>query len=77
MSAASDLRQRPRVNSDAPFRPLPLPARAATVIQTDVEAIAVAHRLAEQFATGAAEREGGGGEGADDGGRDPGGQQAV
>jgi SfnB family sulfur acquisition oxidoreductase len=57
MSAAFDPRQRPRVNSTAPFRPLPFPARPAMVIRTDAEAIAAAHRLAEQFAVGAAERD--------------------
>jgi len=57
MSPAFDLRAAPRVNSPEPFAALPRPAAAAHVIASDAEAIAVAERLAAQFATGAALRD--------------------
>ena len=57
MSAVLDLSFAPRVNSPAPFVPLPQPAQPAHVIASDAEAIEVAHRLAADFATGAALRD--------------------
>jgi SfnB family sulfur acquisition oxidoreductase len=57
MSAALDLSRAPRVNSPAPFAPLPLPTVPAHVIASDAEAIAVAERLAAAFAPGAALRD--------------------
>ena len=57
MSPAFDLRAATRVNSPEPFAALPRPAAAAHVIASDAEAIAVAERLAAQFATGAALRD--------------------
>ncbi|WP_254901491.1 acyl-CoA dehydrogenase family protein [Lonsdalea britannica] len=46
-----------RVNASAPFTPLPRPTSPAHIIASDEEAIAVAERLAAQFATGAARRD--------------------
>jgi SfnB family sulfur acquisition oxidoreductase len=57
MSAAIDLSRAPRVNSPEPFAPLPRPTRPAHVVASDAEAIAVAERLAAEFATGAALRD--------------------
>ncbi|GAA3895460.1 MULTISPECIES: SfnB family sulfur acquisition oxidoreductase [Gibbsiella] len=45
------------VNSTEPFSPLPRPTSPAHVITSDAEAIAVAERLAAQFASGAARRD--------------------
>ncbi len=47
----------PRVNSADPVPPRPRPATPAHVLKDDADAIAVAHRLAEQFAHGAALRD--------------------
>ncbi|MFS2225944.1 SfnB family sulfur acquisition oxidoreductase [Pantoea sp. B65] len=45
------------VNSPEPFTPLPHPVSAAHIITSDEEAVAVAERLARQFAPGAARRD--------------------
>ncbi|WP_416260361.1 acyl-CoA dehydrogenase family protein [Gibbsiella quercinecans] len=45
------------VNSTEPFSPLPRPTSPAHVITSDAEAVAVAERLAAQFASGAARRD--------------------
>lgn len=48
----------PRVNQPGtPFPPLPRPTTPAHVIASDAEAIATAHRLAAEFAKGAARRD--------------------
>ncbi len=47
----------PRVNSDDPIPARPRPDRHAHIIKSDEEAIAVARRLAAEFATGAALRD--------------------
>ncbi|MBL9057292.1 MAG: SfnB family sulfur acquisition oxidoreductase [Rhodobacteraceae bacterium] len=47
----------PRVNSADPVPPRPRPATPAHVVRDDAEAIAIAHRLAAQFAPGAALRD--------------------
>lgn len=47
----------PRVNSSDPVPPRPRPATPAHVVRDDAEAIAIAHRLAAQFAQGAALRD--------------------
>jgi SfnB family sulfur acquisition oxidoreductase len=57
MSAALDTSRAPRVNSPEPFAPLPLPDRPAHVITSEAEAIAVASRLAGEFARDAALRD--------------------
>jgi SfnB family sulfur acquisition oxidoreductase len=57
MSAALDLRPAPRVNTAEPFAPLPWPGRPAHVIASDTEAIAIAERLARDFAREAALRD--------------------
>ena len=45
------------VNSPEHFDPLPRPSQPAHIITSDAEAIAVAERLAQQFAPGAARRD--------------------
>lgn len=45
------------VNSPEHFAPLPRPSQPANIITSDAEAIAVAERLAQQFAPGAARRD--------------------
>jgi SfnB family sulfur acquisition oxidoreductase len=57
MSAALELRPAPRVNSAEPFAPLPRARQPAHVVRSDAEAIEIAHRLAAEFAEGAAERD--------------------
>jgi SfnB family sulfur acquisition oxidoreductase len=52
-----DYTQHPRVNSDDPIPPRPRPQVPAHVIRSDDEAIAVARRLAADFAPGAALRD--------------------
>lgn len=52
-----DYTQHPRVNSDDPVPPRPRPQVPAHVIKSDDEAIAVARRLAADFAPGAALRD--------------------
>ena len=52
-----DYTQHPRVNSDDPVPPRPRPQSPAHIIQSDEEAIAVAKRLAADFAQGAALRD--------------------
>ncbi len=47
----------PRVNSREPFPPRPYPSDSAHVITSDAEAIEAAHRLAADFAEGAAVRD--------------------
>lgn len=47
----------PRVNAREPFAPRPYPTEPAHVIMSDAEAIAVAHRLAADFAEQAALRD--------------------
>jgi len=56
MTATATL-ERPRVNSPAPFAPRPRPAQPAHLIQSDAEAIDIAHRLAERFASESALRD--------------------
>lgn len=52
-----DYTQHPRVNSDDPVPPRPRPQNPAHIIKSDEEAIAVARRLAADFAQGAALRD--------------------
>ena len=53
-----DLHKAPRVNTpDAAFPPRPRPAKPAHVINSDAEAIEIAHRLADEFAKDAALRD--------------------
>lgn len=52
-----DYTQHPRVNSDDPVPPRPRPQTPAHIIKSDEEAIAVAKRLAADFAQGAALRD--------------------
>ncbi|MGQ3214993.1 SfnB family sulfur acquisition oxidoreductase [Shinella sp.] len=52
-----DYTQHPRVNSDDPVPPRPRPQVPAHIIKSDDEAIAVARRLAADFAPGAALRD--------------------
>lgn len=52
-----DYAQHPRVNSDDPVPPRPRPQTPAHIIRSDEEAIAVARRLAADFAQGAALRD--------------------
>jgi len=47
----------PRVNSQDPIPPLPRPSRPAHIIANDAEALEIAHKLAAQFAEGAALRD--------------------
>jgi SfnB family sulfur acquisition oxidoreductase len=55
-----DLKTTPRVNSSEPFAPRPRPATPAHIIKSDEEAIAVAHRVAAEFAKGDSLRDRGG-----------------
>ncbi len=52
-----DYSQHPRVNSSDPVPPRPRPTTPAHIIATDDEAIAIAERLAGEFAVGAALRD--------------------
>lgn len=57
MNAPRELAHVPRVNSTEPFAPRPWPASPAHRIQSDAEAIAVAHELAKSFKLEAALRD--------------------
>ncbi|MBK4992292.1 SfnB family sulfur acquisition oxidoreductase [Pseudomonas sp. S37] len=48
---------RPRVNSSEPFAPRPRPTKGAHRLASEEEAISIAHRLAQSFSEGAAERD--------------------